>query len=177
MSTPELSRMVKVRPLPADPVVIEANEAERADLAERFGVSAVETLRAEVSLEADKAAIHATGTLSATLQQACSVSGEAFAVTIEEPIDLRFVRESTVATSENEDGEIEVDLSGDDSDEIEHSGEAFDLGEAVAQTLGLAIDPYAEGPNAEAARKEAGLTGEDAPSGPLAEALAALKKG
>ncbi|QYU69205.1 hypothetical protein J4558_03410 [Leptolyngbya sp. 15MV] len=52
----------------------------------------------------------------------------------------------------------------------------FDLGEAVAQSLGLAIDPYAVGPEAEAARREAGIASDDVPSGPLAEALRALRK-
>ncbi len=50
----------------------------------------------------------------------------------------------------------------------------FDLGEAVAQSLALAIDPYAVGPSAEQARKDAGL-GDEAASGPFA-ALAGLKK-
>jgi hypothetical protein len=44
----------------------------------------------------------------------------------------------------------------------------------VAQSLSLAVDPYAAGPNAEQARKDAGL-GDEAASGPFA-ALAALKK-
>jgi hypothetical protein len=44
----------------------------------------------------------------------------------------------------------------------------------MAQSLALAIDPYATGPEAERVRKEAGLLGEAA-SGPFA-ALAALKK-
>ena len=50
----------------------------------------------------------------------------------------------------------------------------FDLGEAVAQDLALAIDPYAVGPGAERARKEAGLL-DEAAAGPFA-ALEALKK-
>ena len=72
--------------------------------------------------------------------------------------------------------EIEIELAADDLDEIEYSGITFDLGEAVAQSLGLAIDPYAEGPNADATRKAAGISSDDEPSGPLAEALKALKK-
>ena len=70
------------------------------------------------------------------------------------------------------DDEIELDDAA--CDEIEYEGTAFDLGEAVAQTLALAIDPFAEGPNAEAARKAAGLSDESS-SGPFA-ALAALRK-
>ncbi len=177
MSAPEFSRMIKVRPLPADPVVIEANDEERAALAQRFALSSVESLRAEVSLVSEKAAIRATGTLKASIVQTCAVSGEDFPVGVSEPVDLRFVEESTLPTSQTEDGEIEIDLSAGDGDEIEYSGDMFDLGEAIAQTLGLAIDPYAEGPHADEARKAAGLSGDNAPSGPLAEALAALKKG
>lgn len=52
----------------------------------------------------------------------------------------------------------------------------IDLGEAVAQSLGLAIDPYAIGPDADTARKEVGIVQEGEQEGPLAAALAALKK-
>ena len=69
----------------------------------------------------------------------------------------------------------EVELDEGELDEIPFEGHLFDLGEAVAQSLALAIDPYAEGPNAERVRKEAGLL-DEAASGAFA-ALAALKKG
>jgi hypothetical protein len=75
-----------------------------------------------------------------------------------------------------EDEVIELELEADDCDEIEYSGDMFDLGEAVAQTLGLAIDPYAEGPGADAARKAAGIVAEGEQEGPLAALLAGLKK-
>jgi len=176
VSETEFSRNVKVRPLPGDPLKVEANEAERSALAERFGLSAIDALHAEVALDEEKQAIRATGTFSASLLQACAVSGEDFPVAINEPLDLRFVRQSTLQATRTDEGEIEINLNSDEGDEIEFSGDTFDLGEAIAQTLGLAIDPYAEGPNAEAARAEAGISGDDAPSGPLAEALAALKK-
>jgi uncharacterized metal-binding protein YceD (DUF177 family) len=127
-------------------------------------------------LSADSKTIRAVGTLTASLLQPCAVSGEDFPVTIEEAVDLRFVRESTLAASRTEDGAFEIDLAAEDSDEIEYAGDTFDLGEAIAQTLGLAIDPYAEGPGADAARKAAGISGDDTPSGPLAAALAALKQ-
>jgi hypothetical protein len=54
-----------------------------------------------------------------------------------------------------------------------HDGTAIDVGEAVAQSLALALDPYPRAPDAEAALKEAGVTSE-AETGPFA-ALAALK--
>ena len=175
MSDPELSRMIKVRPLPGEVIVIEASEAERAALATRFGISAVEALRAEVTLEAKPKAIRASGRLTAAIMQPCAVSGEDFAVAIDEPLDLRFV-EARARPVPSADEEIEIELEADDCDEIDYTGEMFDLGEAIAQSLGLALDPYAEGPGADAARKAAGIVREGEQLGPLADMLAALKK-
>lgn len=107
--------------------------------------------------------------------QPCAISAEDFPVTIDEPVDLRFVEE--VLRPETHDEELEIELEADDCDEIAYAGDMFDLGEAVAQTLGLAIDPYAEGPNADAARAAAGIVKEGEQDGPLATMLAALKKG
>lgn len=168
----ELTRMIRARPLPSASVVIEANEAERAALAARFGLGAVDALRAEIALEAKPRAIRAAGRLVARVMQPCAVSGEDFPVTIDEPVDLRFVEANQRPASEDE----EIELEADDCDEIEFAGEMFDLGEAVAQTLGLAIDPYAEGPHADAARAAAGIMQEGEQLGPLADLLAGLKK-
>lgn len=170
----ELTRMIKARPLPGEAVVIEASPEECAALAERFGLGAVERLRAEIALEQKPRAIRATGRLVAAIMQPCAVSGEDFPVTIDEAVDLRFIPENPRPLSAEDEAEIE--LEADDCDEIEYSGDMFDLGEAVAQTLGLAIDPYAEGPGADAARKAAGIVAEGEQEGPLAALLAGLKK-
>ena len=175
MNASEVSRPIKARYLPADAVVIEATEAERTALARRFGLPNILSLRAEVELDREAKAVLAKGTLTARIVQACAISGEEFETAIDEPLALRFVEEGRIDPALSEDEEIEIELSGDELDEIEFAGESFDLGEAVAQSLGLAIDPYAEGPNADAARKKAGIISDDAPSGPLAEALKALK--
>lgn len=172
MSAPEFSRIVKVRPHPPERLAIEASADERAALARRFGIVSVGALRAEAAFSPDGAAVEARGTLSAALVQTCAVSGEDLAVDIEEPLALRFVAELRRA-----DPDEEIELAGEDPDEIEFDGESFDLGEAVAQSLALAIDPYAVGPDADAARREAGIADEAAPrDGPLAEALAKLKR-
>jgi uncharacterized metal-binding protein YceD (DUF177 family) len=170
----ELTRMIKARPLPAGAVVIEATADERAALAVRFGLGAVHSLRAEVALEQKSRAIRATGRLRADILQPCAISAEDFPVTIDEPIDLRFVEDRERPMTEDE--RLEIELEADDCDEIAFSGDMFDLGEAVAQTLGLAIDPYAEGPNADAARKAAGIVAEGEQDGPLAALLAGLKR-
>ena len=166
--------MVKARPLPAGAVVIVASDAERSALAARFGLVAVESLRAEVALEPKPSAIRATGRLRAAILQPCAVSGDELPVTIDEPIDLRFVEQHQRPVPDE--NNIEIELVADDCDEIPFTGDMFDLGEAVAQTLGLAIDPYVEGPNADAVRAAAGIVQEGEQLGPLADLLAGLKK-
>lgn len=169
---PELSRMIRARPLPGGELVIEASEAERAALAARFGLGAVERLVATIALEQRPGAIRAKGRLKAAIMQPCAISAEDFPVTIDEAIDLKFVEDNQRPAADD----AELELEADDCDEIAFSGEMFDLGEAVAQTLGLAIDPYAEGPNADAARRAAGIIQEEDVQGPLAELLAGLKR-
>lgn len=167
MSTPEFSRPIDRRQITARPVRIEANEAERAALARRFAIVSIGRLEAELELIVDGDAVEARGRLGADIVQSCAVSGEDLAVTIDEPLALRFVPEQPVEGDE-------IELETGELDELPYDGQVFDLGEAVAQSLALAIDPYAVGPNAEKARKEAGIT-DEAATGPFA-ALAALKK-
>lgn len=167
MSAPELSRLIDLRQVIDKPVAIEAGEEERKALARRFGLVRIDRLEAAVALEVDGEAVNAKGRLRAAVVQSCAVSGDDLAVMIDEPLALRFVPEVEIT-------EAEIELEESQLDEIPFSGTSFDLGEAVAQSLALAIDPYMVGPNAEQARKDAGLS-DQAASGPFA-ALAALKK-
>lgn len=171
MTACEFSRPVKARSLPEAPLAVEADDGERAALAARFGVRDIQALSASIGLSADGADVLAEGTLSARVIQTCAVSGEAFAVTIKEPLSLRFVP----AVARAHEPEDEFELSIDELDHVEFENGAFDIGEAVAQSLGLAIDPYAEGPQADAARKAAGITDENAPRGALADALSQFR--
>ncbi len=167
---PEFSRMVDVRAIGPQPKALEANEAEREALAQRFGLISIARLEARIELESDGEAVNAHGTLEADIVQSCAVSGEDLPAQIREDIALRFVPESEEEPAEPDE---EIELEEDELDEIPYSGRHFDLGEAVAQSLALAIDPYATGPEAEKARQEAGLLDEES-AGPFA-ALAALK--
>nr|WP_166179676.1 YceD family protein [Altererythrobacter segetis] len=167
MSGPEFSRLVDRRHLKAAPLRVVASETERKALARRFSLIAIDRLEAELSLEADGEAVDAGGTLWAEIVQACAVTGNDLPVTIEEPLALRFVPEAPVTVEE-------LELEEEQLDEIPYAGTSFDLGEAVAQSLALAIDPFATGPEADRVRKEKGLL-DEAAAGPFA-ALAALKK-
>jgi uncharacterized metal-binding protein YceD (DUF177 family) len=145
-----------------------ASDAERAALARRFGLVRIERLEADVVLAEDAGKLGVTGSLLADIVQTCAVSGDELPVHVEEAVNIRFVPAGEHSADE------EIELSENECDEIEYSGNAVDLGEAVAQSLALAIDPFATGPNADRIRQEAGLLDEDS-SGPFA-ALAALKK-
>ncbi|MBH1944958.1 DUF177 domain-containing protein [Erythrobacter sp. YJ-T3-07] len=172
VTPPEFSRPIALRQITGQPLVLEATDQERADLARRFAISSVDRLVARIALDRQGDRVGVTGTLEADITQPCAVSGEDFPVAIVEDIALRFVPEGSIHPSLQEDEEIE--LEAQDLDEIEYAGGNFDLGEAIAQSLALAIDPYAEGPNADKVRKKVGIETDDAPRGPLAEALKGL---
>ncbi|MGX7953398.1 YceD family protein [Tsuneonella sp. HG249] len=171
MNEPEFSRVVRARPQPPEHLSISAEESERTGLAARFGVVAIDALEAELRFEPSGDAVVAKGRLTADLVQNCAVSREDFPTRVDESLDLRFVPAGSIETTEEE-----IELASDEPDVIEFEGDSFDLGEAVAQSLGLAIDPYAEGPAADEARRRAGIVDDAAPRGPLGEALAKLTK-
>jgi uncharacterized metal-binding protein YceD (DUF177 family) len=166
--TPEFSR--SVRPESAPPggqtLRLVATDAERAALARRFGLPAVVLLEAELELRpAHGGRARATGRLRAQVEQFCVVTLEPFGQSIEEPLDFVLL-----APGEEPDEEA---LDPDAPDEVEQDGAGCDLGEAVAQTLSLALDPHPRKPGAEldAAALRAGE------ANPLAAALAKLRPG
>lgn len=146
---------------------IEADEAERRRLAGRFGLVAIASLAAEFTLRRDAAGIVADGRVAAAVTQACSVTGEPIEASVDEPVSLRFVEPSEHAD------ETELDDAAIDTIEIE--GGAIDLGEAAAETLALALDPYPRSPAAEAALREAGVKREDEVENAAFGGLAALR--
>jgi uncharacterized metal-binding protein YceD (DUF177 family) len=166
---PEYSHLIDLRQITDAPVVLEPDADARRRLSGRFGITAIPAMRATVQLLRDGEQVTAHGRLTADVIQACRVSAEDFPVRIDEALHLRFVPPGGGTVPDEE-----IELTAEDCDEIVYEGTAFDLGEAVAQTLALALDPFAEGPNADAFRAEHGL-GEENLSGPFA-ALAALKK-
>jgi len=171
--TPEFSRPFDIRGITAEPVKLEANEQERAALAERFGLISIGQLAAVLSLEAEGEQIAAKGTLTADFVQSCAVSGDDLPMQIADDITLRFVPAATLEASEEDE---EIELEEDELDEIGYEGTSFDLGEAVAQSLALAIDPYATGPEADDARRRHGMVEEGEADGPLADMLRGLKR-
>ncbi len=113
-----------------------ANKAECAALAQRFGWLAIESLRGSAKLTRIAGGVHAVGTLKAKIVQSCVTTGAPVAETITESFDLHFVE--GLATPESE----EIELAEEELDTLPIEGGAIDLGEAAAQTLALAADPF-----------------------------------
>jgi uncharacterized metal-binding protein YceD (DUF177 family) len=167
---PEFSLKLDVRQAEGKAPHLEAGEAERAAIAARFGLVRIDRLVADLELHRQERGVQARGRLQADIVQPCAVSAEDMDVSIDEPMFFHFVPETTVYAPDEE-----VELSAIEWDEIEYSGAYIDLGEAVTQSLGLAIDPFLTGPQADAARKAAGI-GKPEDDSPFA-ALKGMKLG
>lgn len=151
---------------------IEATADERAALARRFGFSALDRLEADYSLSRDGGAILATGELRAALSQPCIATGEPVAETVRETFAIRFVPEAR-DVAHKPDEELEIDA--EECDTLSYSGNRIDMGDAIAETLALSINPYPRSPDADRYLREAGVLTEER-AGPFA-ALAALRSG
>ncbi len=154
--TPEFSRPERLDTIGERDrsVTFAATPEERRKLAARFAILSVDLLEAHFTIRRDTSGIVAKGHVTAKVVQACSVTDEPLTATIDEPVALRFVDNFGAV-----DGEIE--LSDDALDTVPIDGGAVDLGEAAAETLALALDPFPRGPNAAAALRAAGVISED----------------
>lgn len=171
MSVPanEFARPVRVDTIGEMPraITIEADLGERTALAGRFDLLALDRLAAELRLHRVGEIIHAEGNVDAEVVQACVASGESLRNRVAVPFTLRFVPEPLVAEHD------EVELGADDCDTIGYGDGVVDIGEAAAETLFLALDPFPRAPGADDALKAAGVLGEGE-AGPFA-ALKALR--
>lgn len=136
------------------PLRLEADEASRAALAKRFGLLSLDRLEADLRCWRDGQDLRMEGEMCATLTQACVVSGQPVPAQLKESLIVRFARDS-----EKEGDEIELDA--DDCDTLPYDGLAADAGEAVAQTLALALNPFPRAPDADVTLKQAGVLSEE----------------
>ena len=168
--TPEFYRPIRIDTIGDRdrPIEIEATAAERTALARRFALVAIDRLVATFQLRREGAHILATGTVTAAVVQACSVTDDPIAVAVAERVALRFADEMVAEGDE-------VELSVDALDTLPIEDGAVDLGEAAAETMALTLDPFPRGPGAAAALKAAGVVSEDEVAhGPFADLKAKL---
>ncbi|CAN5467500.1 DUF177 domain-containing protein [soil metagenome] len=169
---PEFSRVVRLdqaaRAAAGETIV--ASAQERAALAERFHLVTLDRLEADYTLNAESEVLVARGRLRATLAQTCVATGEPVPETIETAFAVRFLKESDGPQDD------EMELSADECDTVFYSGDAIDLGEAVAETLALALAPFPRAPGADSYLKDLGVLSEEQAS-PFAVLLGMTNKG
>jgi uncharacterized metal-binding protein YceD (DUF177 family) len=143
---------------------IAANAEERAALARRFDLLGLDKLEADVRLAAVVGGlVRLEADLAADVTQACVVTLAPVKARLDESFTLLY----------GEGGEAsEVALDGEAETIEPISSGVIDIGEAVAQQLSLALDPFPHAPGAELARREAAP--EPAAESPF-KALAKLK--
>jgi uncharacterized metal-binding protein YceD (DUF177 family) len=146
-----------------------ADESERRTIARRLRLDGLDRLEAHVALGREGPVVRAEGRLVASLDQNCVVTGEPVAAHVDEPFELVFMPEPPAGGLDEE-----IELGSGDCDVVFYDGSAIDLGDALADTLALSLDPYPRSAAADAALKEAGVMSE-AEAGPFA-ALARLRK-
>ena len=158
MSANECPRPERVDTIGTTPRAIEiaATSAECAALAHRFGLRRLDSLSATLRLWRDATGIIAQGQVHAAVVQACVVTDDSVNAVIDEPMAVRFVSADALAPSEEE-----VELSSDALDTILYSGGVIDLGEAAAETMALALDPFPRASGAAAVLEAAGVVSED----------------
>jgi uncharacterized metal-binding protein YceD (DUF177 family) len=140
--TPEVHCLIPVDRIGAQDldVVVEASAAERLALARRMGIPDVQSLVCRFRLTrtgADR--FTAIGHLSARVIQTCVISLDEFSAEAAEHFRLRFVPAGE---------ETDAIDPEDPVDEIGYRDGVLDVGEAAAEQLGLALDPYPRRPGA-----------------------------
>ncbi|TMJ15616.1 MAG: DUF177 domain-containing protein [Alphaproteobacteria bacterium] len=135
---------------------IEATLAEREALARRFVIPAVDSLTAEVEVTRNGEMLSARGSLKAAVTQSCVATDEPVEQQVSESFEILF-RPHPAEVGADE----EIELSAGELDVVFYDGVTIDVGEAVAESLALALDPYPRSPAAEAALREAGVKTEE----------------
>jgi uncharacterized metal-binding protein YceD (DUF177 family) len=162
---PEFSRLVPLARLGAEPFrqEISATDAERAALARRFDLPALDRLSASIELirhGKDMVLLHAA--FEALFAQSCVVTLDPVAGAVAEEFTLLY-------------GPPETEAEGGRTVEDEVAfeplvGNAIDVGEAVAQQFSLALPPFPRSPGASLDAETP--TADE--SGPIAAALSRL---
>jgi hypothetical protein len=134
---PEFSRPILVAGLRAggERLVLEATAEECAALALRFGIEGVRSLNAALTVTPKaRGVVSVRGRVQARLDRTCVVTLEPLEEEIDAPLAILFRPEGA--------WERALSLEPEGEDEEPYHGGVIDLGEAVAQTLALAFDPW-----------------------------------
>lgn len=141
---PEFSRLVPIARLGSEPfrVTIEATPEERLRLAQRFDLLSLDRLAAAAVVQrVDGESIRLDAALEAQFEQSCVVTLDPVPGRVAETFSMMYGR------SAGEEAEIDINVEEPVFEPL--SGDAIDIGEAVAQELSLALPEFPRSPDAE----------------------------
>lgn len=145
MITPEFSRLIALDRigLKEKSYEIEADQAECAALAKRLGVPAVKSFAATIRLRLTGGGkiVRMGGQIRAKLTQICVVTLEPMKSSVEETFSRLYSVEA-----DDELAEVVIEIDEDVPDPVEDGH--IDMGEAAAEHLALAMDPFPRSPGA-----------------------------
>lgn len=179
---PEFSLIVAAADVPpaGKELRFEVDEATRAKLAERMGIVELKRLSGVASIRPyRKEGLTLDCRFEADLVQSCVVTLDPVDEHVDEEFRQRYLPAHLLdlpsAKAPDSQREIAVDIEADDAPEPMTAG-GIDVGEAVAERLALALDPYPRKPDAsfDTPPEDAGDASESRPN-PFA-ALEKLKK-
>ena len=138
----EFSRLARLIRLGSEPLRrrLVATQAERAALAERFDLVSLARFEADVELVREAGGtILLTAAFEADFEQSCIVTLDSVEGRVSERFCLRYGP-----------AEAEADMPGGDDDPAFEplTGDAIDVGEAVAQEFSLSLPPFPRAPGA-----------------------------
>lgn len=169
MTTPEFSHIVTLAEAgQGRTLTLKADEAARAAIAARLDLVALPRFQVTAEVRAVAGGIAAKGRIVAEVVQSCAATDLPVPARIDEPFDLRFLRDVDAPAGE----EDEIEISSDDCDILPLEDDRIDIGEAAVQTLSLSLDPFPRHPDADRILAEKGVLSEEQ-AGPFA-ALAKL---
>ncbi|MCD7060796.1 YceD family protein [Pelagibacterium xiamenense] len=170
----DLDARIKVDKIPAGgrAVAVETDDAQRAQLAERFQVSAVNAFAAHVTATRFRGGIRAQGRVTGEVVQPCVVTQDPVVQKIDEPVDRVFLPGHHQADDAGAGAEVFVNLEDEDFPDY-FEGDEIDLADLVMEVFALAIDLYPRAPGAEL--PDGGAGDDPAEASPFA-ALKGLKK-
>jgi hypothetical protein len=121
---------------------IVASDEECAALARRFGLVAIDSLTADVTLShiSTRQGYSVVGRFCAKLTQRCVVTLRPLPVHLDETFCLRFAPADEEGSEDEGTAEVVVGLDDEDVEPL--VGGKIDIGEAVAQSLAVMLDPY-----------------------------------
>ena len=162
--TVEFSHKVTVNPWPEDGIQVElaATAAERDALRSRFDLVDVRSLNATIGIEQRVMELVLTGRIEAVVAQNCVVTlkpvSSSLEVSFERHYRRREVHEKMAAAGDT----LASDADDIDVDFLE--GDEIDIGEAVAEELYLALDPYPRSDDADQALEAIKASAENQPN-------------